>query len=196
MSEMIERAREALLASARAKERAAAEMPESIAAAAHLVIGALREGHLVAFCGNGGSAADAQHLAGELVGRFRKDRPAIAALALTTDTSVLTAIGNDFGYEQTFARQVEALLGPGDVLVAMSTSGNSPNVLEACRAATAKGVRTVGMTGPGGGALKNLTEVCLCAPVEDTPRIQEVHLTVGHIICELVEEGLGGHESA
>jgi len=189
---MIERAREALLASARAKERAAAELPESIAAAVQLVIGALRDGCLVAFCGNGGSAADAQHLAGELVGRFKLDRPAIAALALTTDTSVLTAIGNDFGYEKTFARQVEALLRPGDVLVAMSTSGNSPNVLAACRAAAAKGVRTVGMTGPGGGALKDLADVCLCVPVEDTPHIQEVHITLGHIICELVEEALGG----
>ncbi len=189
---MSQRAREALLASAQAKERAAHEVPDTIAAAAEIIIGALREGHLVAFCGNGGSAADAQHLAGELVGRFKIHRPAIRAIALTTDTSVLTAIANDFGYEQTFARQVEALLGPGDVLVAISTSGNSPNVLEACRAAAARGARTVSLAGPDGGALKDTAEVCLCAPAEDTPRIQEIHLTAGHIICELVEEAYAG----
>lgn len=188
---MIERARETLLAGARLKEKAAAEMSESIAAAAQLVIAAVREGHLVAFCGNGGSAADAQHLAGELVGRFELDRPPIAALALTTDTSVLTAIGNDFGFEQTFARQVEALLRPGDVLVAITTSGNSPNVLEACQVALMKRVLRVGMTGAGGGALKQLTEVCLCVPTQDTPRIQEVHIAIGHIICDFVEQALG-----
>ena len=192
LSRQSRRAREALLDSARVKERAAEQLPEAIAAVVEVVIGALRAGHRVALCGNGGSAADAQHLAGELVGRFRRDRPALAAFALTTDTSVLTAVANDFGYEQTFARQVEALLGPGDVLIAISTSGNSPNVLEACRVAAAKGVRTIGMTGSGGGALKEMTEVCLCAPSEDPPRIQELHITAGHIICELVEEAFSG----
>jgi D-sedoheptulose 7-phosphate isomerase len=191
VSKLTERARQALLDSARANERAAQELPDLIAAAAEIIIASLREGHLVAFCGNGGSAADAQHLAGELVGRFRLDRPAFRALALTTDTSVLTAIANDFGYERIFARQVEALLGPGDVLVAITTSGASPNVLEACRAAAARGARTIGMTGSDGGALKALADLCLCVPAHDTPRIQELHIIAGHVICELVEEALG-----
>ncbi len=148
---------------------------------------ALRNGRKLLFAGNGGSAADAQHWAGELVSRFYYDRPGLAALALTTDSSILTAIGNDYGYDYTFARQVEALGQAGDVFVAISTSGNSPNILRAAEAARARGVHVVGFTGRGGGKLAPLTDICFRMPSDETPRIQEGHEFIGHLLCALVE---------
>lgn len=142
----------------------------------------------VMFCGNGGSAADAQHWAAEIVGRFQKERPGMAALALTTDTSILTAIGNDYGYERIFARQVEGLGREGDVLVGISTSGNSGNVLAAIETARTKGIRVIGFTAKGGGKMAGLCDVLLDVPSENTARTQEIHEIMGHIICELVEE--------
>ena len=152
---------------------------------------ALRAGGKVLAFGNGGSAADAQHLAGELVGRFRRERPGLAALALTTDPSVLTALGNDFGFEAVFRRQVEALGRPGDVALGISTSGRSPNVLEALRAARANRLVTVGLTGSGGGALRGRVDYLIDVPHADTQRIQEVHAMVVHVVCQVVEEAVG-----
>lgn len=153
---------------------------------------ALRAGGKILFAGNGGSAADAQHLAAELVGRFAFDRPGVAALALSTDTSALTAIGNDYGYERVFARQVEAIGRRGDVLFGISTSGNSPNVLQAVETAHKNGLVTVGLTGREGGRLCACCDHCIRVPATATPRIQECHIAVGHVICELIEERLFG----
>ena len=153
-------------------------------------IDALRNGRKLLFCGNGGSAADAQHWAGELVSRFYYDRPGLAAIALTTDSSILTAIGNDYGYDYVFARQVEALGQAGDVLVAISTSGNSPNVLRAAEAARARGMQVVAFTGRGGGKLLSMSDICFRMPSDETPRIQEGHEFVGHLLCALIEAGL------
>ncbi|MER3398616.1 MAG: phosphoheptose isomerase [Chloroflexota bacterium] len=173
--------------SARLKLWLAENLADRLAIAARLVAEALRRGNKVMFCGNGGSAADSQHLAAELVGRYRRNRPGLAALALTVDTSALTAIGNDFGFEEVFSRQVEALGQPGDVLVAISTSGRSPNVLRAVDAARALGLKTVGLVGRDGGQLAGLVDLALVVPSEDTARIQECHITLGHILCDLVE---------
>ncbi|MDE2407751.1 MAG: D-sedoheptulose 7-phosphate isomerase [Xanthomonadaceae bacterium] len=155
--------------------------------AVHRCVSALRSGHKLLFCGNGGSAADAQHWAGELVSRFYYDRPGLPAIALTTDTSILTAIGNDYGYDYVFARQVEALGRSGDVLVAISTSGNSPNVLRAATAAQAQGMQVIGFAGRSGGQLAALADICFCIPSDETPRIQEGHEFVGHLLCALIE---------
>lgn len=149
---------------------------------------ALQDGHKILFCGNGGSAADAQHLAAELVGRFQKERPSMAGLALTTDTSILTAIGNDYGYDRVFSRQVEGLGQKGDVLVGISTSGNSKNVVEAVREAKGKGMKTIAFTGLGGGQLQKECDLCLAVPSAVTARVQEMHILVGHILCEMAEE--------
>jgi D-sedoheptulose 7-phosphate isomerase len=149
---------------------------------------ACQQGHKVLFMGNGGSAADAQHLAGEFVSRFNYDRPGLASFALTVDTSVLTAIGNDYGYEKVFARQVQACAKPGDIVIGLSTSGNSPNVLLAIETARSMGIHTVAMTGQGGGKMRAAADVCLMVPSLSTPRIQECHITLGHMICGLVEQ--------
>jgi D-sedoheptulose 7-phosphate isomerase len=196
MTAMIESIRRQFLASAAVKQEAARSMAEPVAAAAEMVLAALRAGHKVLLCGNGGSAADAQHIAAELVGRYTRERRGFPAVALTTDTSGLTAIGNDYGFEQIFARQVEALAQAGDVLIAISTSGNSPNVLRAVERAQELGVATVALSGHDGGALRAAADLCLVAPHEETARIQELHITIGHILCDLVEvalvnEGLG-----
>lgn len=148
---------------------------------------ALASGNKVMFCGNGGSAADSQHLAAEFVGRFQKERQGLPAIALTVDTSILTAVGNDYGYDKVFVRQVEALARPGDVLVGISTSGNSGNVVAAVELAKAKGVYCVGMTAAGGGKLKTLCDECIAVPVKVTARAQEMHILIGHILCELVD---------
>ncbi len=185
-----------LAASIRVKEAVAANLTPAIAQAAALWVDTLRRGGLIAFCGNGGSAADCQHLAGELVSRFRRDRPAYRGLALSTDTSILTAIGNDFGYERVFARQVEGLMRPGDLLVALSTSGTARNCVLAVEQARSMGVATMALTGASGGALKPLADLCLCVPSSDTPRIQEAHITIGHILCDLVEAELSGDGQA
>ena len=157
------------------------------ARAAEIVVEALRAGHKLLLCGNGGSAADAQHWAGELVSRFHYDRPGLPAIALTTDTSILTAIGNDYGYDRSFARQVEALGQQGDVLFAISTSGTSKNVVAAIEAARARGMPVVGFTGEGGGTMAGLCDLCLRIPSASTPRIQEGHEVLGHAICAMIE---------
>jgi D-sedoheptulose 7-phosphate isomerase len=148
---------------------------------------AIETGHKILFCGNGGSAADSQHWAAEIVGRFQKERKGLPAIALTTDTSILTAIGNDYGFDRIFARQVEALGQQGDVLVAISTSGNSANVLAAVEEAKAKGMKVVGLTAQGGGKLGEVSDVILAIPSKTTARAQEVHSLIGHILCEMVE---------
>jgi len=169
---------------------ALAARADQVAAAADLLVQALRRGNTVLFCGNGGSAADSQHLAAELSGRYLRDRAPLAAIALTVDSSALTAIGNDYGFDQVFARQLRGLGRPGDVLVAISTSGNSPNVLAAIATAREMGITVVGLTGQTGGSMAGLCDRCLCVPSTLTPRIQEMHIAVGHLLCELVEDAL------
>jgi D-sedoheptulose 7-phosphate isomerase len=161
-----------------------------ISAAVDALLTALRAGRKVMVCGNGGSAADSQHFAAELVGRFTRERRAWPALALTTDTSTLTAIGNDCGFDRVFARQVEAHGQPGDVLVGISTSGESPNVLAAVDAARSRGLMTIGLTGRDGGALGRAVDVHLNVPSRSTARTQEVHATILHVLCDLVEQEL------
>ncbi len=187
-----------LTESAAVQRLAATSCREAILAAAGLIARSLAEGGKLMLCGNGGSAADCQHLAAELVGQMNgRQRPALAALALTTDTSALTALGNDFGYEMVFQRQVEALGRPGDVLIAISTSGRSPNVLRAVSAAARLCLRTVALTGDGDGPLADLTDIAVRVPSSDTQRIQEAHIAIGHVICYLVERMLGaGMEEA
>ena len=175
---------------ARLTETFFAEKAELLVEVGGRMAEALRAGGKVLVFGNGGSAADAQHLAGELVGRYRKDRAALAALALTTDPSVVTAVGNDLGFDAIFRRQLEAHGRAGDVAVAISTSGRSANVLEGLRAARERGLITIGLTGAGGGSLPGLVDYLIDVPHAETPRIQEVHGMVVHILCEIVEETL------
>jgi len=153
---------------------------------------ALEKGNKILLAGNGGSAADAQHIAGELINRFGFERPGLAALSLSTDTSVITSISNDSGYDTIFARQVTALGRKGDVLVAISTSGNSANILQALAAATEKGMNTIGLTGKSGGKMHDKCSVILNMPSDSTPRIQESHIMTGHIICSIIENTLFG----
>jgi D-sedoheptulose 7-phosphate isomerase len=162
----------------------------AMAKVATACIEALRQGNKLLFAGNGGSAADAQHLAAELISRFHYDRPGLPAFSLSTDTSVLTAIGNDYGYDHLFARQIEAVGNTGDVFFGISTSGRSPNILKALQAARAKGLLTVGLTGHGGGQMSELCDHCLRVPSDSTPRIQEGHIAMGHSICQLIESQL------
>ena len=161
-----------------------------IISAAEVIISAIRSGHKLFLCGNGGSAADSQHIAAEFVGRFQKERKAWAAIALTTDTSALTALGNDYSFDIVFSRQLQALGQKGDVLIAISTSGNSKNVLEALRQAKAMGLTSVGVTGGSGGQLAHLSDIAIIAASSKTARIQESHLVILHTICELVENTL------
>lgn len=158
--------------------------------AAQACIDCMKGGHKIMLAGNGGSAADAQHIAGEFVSRFAFDRPGLPAMALTTDTSILTAIGNDYGYEKLFARQIQAHAQKGDVFIAYSTSGKSPNVLAALEEARIRGVVCIGMTGRSGGPMQSLCEHYLDVPSADTPKIQEGHAVLGHILCGLVERAL------
>ena len=173
--------------SARLKQVLAARQADTIAGMARAMIDAVAAGHRIYFAGNGGSAADAQHLVGELVGRFRRERAAIPAVALTTNTSVLTAVGNDYGFDRVFARQVEALVERGDVFVGITTSGNSPNVVAAAQTAAERGAVVLGFTGRDGGKLAEHADLCLTVDSHETWRIQEAHITAGHIICDLVE---------
>jgi D-sedoheptulose 7-phosphate isomerase len=159
-------------------------------AIASQIAGVLRGGGKLLLCGNGGSAADAQHVAAEFVGRYRKNRIPLPAIALTTDTSILTAVGNDFDFADVFARQVEALARPGDLVVGISTSGKSPNVLKAVEAARAKGAATLAFTRAGGEPLVSLADLAFAAPSADTPRVQEAHLLAWHIVCDLLEAEL------
>lgn len=165
-----------------------ARLHAAIGAVATACIAALRQGNKILLAGNGGSASDAQHLAGELISRFHYDRPGLPAFSLSTDTSVLTAIGNDYGYENLFARQLEAVGNAGDVFIGISTSGRSPNIVKAMQVARAKGVLTVGLTGHGGGQMPALCDHCLRVPSDSTPRIQEGHIAIGHTICLLIEQ--------
>jgi len=157
-----------------------------------LIIQCLRMGGKVLFFGNGGSAADAQHLAAEFVGRFAMERAGLPAIALTTDSSILTAVGNDYGFEQIFARQIQALGKPGDVAVAISTSGNSANVLEGVKEARKRNLKTIGLTGKDGGALAQQADVAITIPSTSTARIQECHIAIGHLFCELLDADFGG----
>ncbi len=165
---------------------------ETVIAVAEMITECFAQGGCLYLCGNGGSAADAQHIAGELVGRFRKDRKALPAVALTTDTSVLTCIGNDFGYEEVFARQVRALAGAGDILWAFSTSGASKNVVAAAEAARQIGTRIIAFTGRPQTVLEKLSDVCLAVDAPTTAAAQEIHELAYHIICDLVDQRLFG----
>jgi len=172
--------------------RVAAEQAEQIVAIADRYERTLRSGGTLFFAGNGGSAADAQHIATEYVVRYQSNRPAMRAVALTTDTSLLTACANDMGFDEVFARQVEALAEPGDTVVLHSTSGESPNVIRAAQAAKARGVGVVAFLGKGGGQVKDLADATLIIPATDAARIQELHLAIEHVICDLVENRLKG----
>lgn len=167
--------------------RVASEMADEVAGVAERVVETLRGGGRLFFCGNGGSAADAQHLAAEYVVRFRRERRPLPAMALTTDTSILTAGGNDYGFEAVFARQIEALGSPGDLLILHSTSGESPNLLRAAAAARERGMTTVALLARGGGPLRGAVDVALVLPTNATAAAQEVQLAIGHIVCELVD---------
>jgi D-sedoheptulose 7-phosphate isomerase len=164
------------------------EVVSIIAKVSELLINVFRKGNKVILFGNGGSAADAQHIAAEFVGRFAFDRPALPALALSVNTSCVTAIGNDYGFDLVFSRQIEALAQRGDVAIAISTSGQSPNVLRAVSTARKMGLHTVGLTGSAGSGLADAVDYCIYAPSNETPRIQECHILIGHIISELVEQ--------
>jgi D-sedoheptulose 7-phosphate isomerase len=169
------------------KDESNIELLDKIAAD---LIAAYRAGKKTLIAGNGGSAADAQHIAAEFVSRFYFDRPALASIALTTDTSALTAIGNDYGYELLFSRQLEANGQAGDIYIAISTSGNSPNVLKSLESAKKLGIKTVGLTGRSGGKMREMVDYCICVPSDETPRIQECHILIGHILCAAVEKEL------
>jgi D-sedoheptulose 7-phosphate isomerase len=186
----IEKIKKALLESAEVKSKSADLLSTDIQQAADVSAKVLGDGGKLLFCGNGGSAADSQHLATELVVRLsgKFDRPALKAIALTTDSSILTACANDYGFESIFARQIEALAENGDVLFAISTSGNSLNIINAVEAAKANGVTTIGLLGGDGGSLKALVDIPLIAPSFDTARIQECHITIGHIIIAVIED--------
>ncbi|MBZ5676621.1 MAG: D-sedoheptulose 7-phosphate isomerase [Acidobacteriia bacterium] len=164
------------------------EVVSTVVRVSQLLVDSIKQGNKVFLFGNGGSAADAQHIAAEFVGRFAFDRPALPALALSVNTSCLTAIGNDYAFDVVFSRQIEALGRPGDVAIGISTSGNSPNVVHAVSVAKKAGLRTVALTGCTGGKLKNAVDHCICVPSSETPRIQECHILVGHIVAEIVEQ--------
>jgi D-sedoheptulose 7-phosphate isomerase len=166
------------------------ELAPAIAETVSLLVDAFKSGNKLLVMGNGGSAADAQHFAAEIVGRFKLERRALPAISLTTDTSILTAIGNDYGFDRIFSRQVEAHAVAGDVVVGISTSGNSPNVQLALQLAVERGCRTVALLGKDGGSIKTVSEISLIVPSNDTPRIQEGHIAIIHIVCDLVEKAL------
>ncbi len=176
--------------SIRVKQRFPGELMSDIALAARRIVDSYRKGGRLILFGNGGSAADAQHIACELVGRFLKERRPLEAVALASNPSILTCLGNDYGYDRVFERQVEAAARPGDVAVGISTSGDSPNIVRAIKRAKKIGCTTIGMTGQGGGKLKAAADILLNVPSRETPRIQESHILIGHIICELVERSI------
>lgn len=170
--------------------RALPRLASDVAKAVEMIHSSLAAGGKLLIAGNGGSAADAQHIAAELTGRFLRERKPLPALALHANSSALTAIGNDYGYEYVFARELAAHARPGDVLLAISTSGGSKNILRAIEEARQKRVAVIGMTGESGGAMRTACDLCLCVPSKSTPRIQEMHIMIGHTICELLEEGM------
>ena len=187
MTSAAEEIRRQLAESARIKQSFSEELIARIAHFAEKSAAALRSGGKLVFFGNGGSAADAQHLAAELVVRLQAERPGLAALALTTNTSVLTAAGNDFGFERIFSRQIESLVSWQDVLIALSTSGTSPNIVKGLETGRARGAFLVALTGESGGSLTNKVDLLLNVPSADSQRIQEAHITIGHIVCSLIE---------
>ena len=187
MSAHIEEIRRQLAESARVKQTFSDALVARIAEFAMRSAAAIRHGGKLVFFGNGGSAADAQHLAAELVVRLRTERPGLPALALTTNTSILTAAGNDYGFERIFSRQMESLVGPHDVVVALSTSGASPNIVKAVETGRSRGALLVALTGETGGALAGKVDILLDVPSRDPQRIQEAHITIGHIVCSLIE---------
>jgi D-sedoheptulose 7-phosphate isomerase len=184
---LLERFQEAVAESVSLKKRVAAEQGKAVVAAARLLAGVFQAGGKVLLFGNGGSAADAQHLAAEFVNRFQVERPPLAAVALTTDTSILTAVGNDYDFLQIFAKQVRALGRPGDLAWGISTSGNSPNVVEGLKVARELGLATLALSGRDGGPVAAAAELALVVPSRNTPRIQEVQITIGHVLCDLVD---------
>ena len=194
MSQRVNTAHDVITATLRETARLHAELPKPqlarIAQAAELMTAALNAGRKIMWCGNGGSATQSQHMAGEFVGRFQRERRSLPSISLTENMASVTAIGNDYAFEQIFSRQLEGLAQPGDVVVGLSTSGNSPNVLQALRKAKKLDLRTVGLTGHSGGQMAALCDVCICVPSTVTARIQEVHLTIGHLLCALIEDTL------
>ena len=187
---MLKNIRKSLLESADLKKQVAEEFGEIIEQAINLIFVSLRNNNKVLLMGNGGSAADAQHIAGELIGRFKLERNSIPAIALTTDTSILTSIGNDYGFDRVFERQIESLGCEGDIVIAISTSGNSKNVIEALKKSKKNRMKSIGLLGSGGGQIKQLVDLPIVVPSSNTPRIQETHITIGHIICEEIEKEL------
>ena len=185
---MLNRIIELIKESAKAKESLISGVSDKIEVSAKAILASLKGGGKVLIFGNGGSAADSQHFAAELVGRFKKERAGLAAIALTVNTSTLTAIANDYGYDVVFARQVEALGVKGDIAVGLSTSGNSKNVIEAFRKARKLGMVTIGLVGRDGGKLKDECDIAIIVRSNDTPRIQEAHITIIHILCEIIDE--------
>jgi D-sedoheptulose 7-phosphate isomerase len=171
------------------------KLHRTIRTIADVIENIFRSGNKLMLAGNGGSAGDAQHIAGEFLSRLNFDRAPLAAIALSTDTSVLTAIGNDYGYEQVFERQIRGLGRRGDGFIAISTSGRSPNILAALRAARELGITTIGFTSATGGTMKDLCDTCLFAPSDETPLIQQIHITVAHIVCGLVERSIFGNQA-
>ena len=186
----MEQVKNSLKISGDLKHQVAETLSGEILKAAHTIRGCLSNGGKLLLMGNGGSAADSQHIAAELIGRFKKERKAIPALALTVDSSLLTALGNDYGFDTIFSRQVEALATPKDAVVGISTSGNSKNVILALNLARKIGSKTIGFMGNDGGNMKDCVDIGIIVPSNDTARIQEVHITVGHIICEIIEQDL------
>jgi D-sedoheptulose 7-phosphate isomerase len=192
---MIDEIRAQIRSHQQVMEQIEQDLAPKIAAVADLLADALGNGNKLLVMGNGGSAADAQHFVAEMVGRFKMERRALPAVALTTDTSILTAIGNDYGFEEVFSRQVEALALPGDVVVGISTSGTSKNVYKALVAADLAGCRTIGLLGRDGGTIAGIADVSLIVRTEDTPRVQEGHITMIHILCDLLEKRLFGRKA-
>jgi D-sedoheptulose 7-phosphate isomerase len=186
----MERVKQFLKTSGDLKYQVAETLSEEILHAAHSIRDCLSAGGKLLLMGNGGSAADSQHIAAELIGRFKKERKAIPALALTVDSSSLTALGNDYGFESIFSRQIEALANPNDAVVGISTSGNSKNIIRALKLAREIGAKTIGLMGNNGGEMKDCVDIGIIVPSNDTARIQEVHITIGHIICEIIEQDL------
>ncbi len=186
----MQRVKDSLYSSAELKKTVADTLSGDILEAANRIKSCLDKGGKLILMGNGGSAADCQHIAAELVGRFKKERRALPAIALTVDTSSLTALGNDYGFDTIFERQLEALARENDAVVGISTSGNSENVVRALKKANALGAETIGLVGNNGGKIKEIANLSIVVPSNDTARIQEVHITIGHIICELIEEDL------
>lgn len=171
-------------------QKVVVSMQDKLESASKLAVETLKNGNKILLCGNGGSAANAQHIAAELTGRYKTERRGLPGIALTTDTSVLTAIGNDYGYDRIFDRQVEALANKGDLLIGISTSGNSKNVINALKIAKEMGCKTLGLSGRNGGAMNDVCDLNLVVPSNNTPRIQEIHILFGHTICQIIDDEL------